>query len=264
MYRLRAKVEIAPPRRACGVAALGRRRRLRAWPMTTRGSPALGTRAWCRRCRRRWRRTTATIWRTGWRWACRRAPISAGQDVRAGRRTWTNCTAVRFRQGLLCRPGTDGADEASRHRAQAAVAGRMPTARPARGRHARSKPTAARIGTITSTYGRARLRADPARPAGGGRRRGAASGGEQVRDCQTVMACRLTGSGIGADYASSSRENIMLHHVSVGVSRCGARRKILRSGAEGAGLQARDWDFCPAPSPMAKHGSAAILDRPAA
>ena len=83
----------------------------------------------------------------------------------------------RLRQGLLCRPGTDRAHEASRHRAQAAAGRRR---RPRRPRRAAVELRAGGhdIGEIVSAYGAARLRAGAPRPAGrsGGAPRSTADG----------------------------------------------------------------------------------------
>ena len=76
-----------------------------------------------------------------------------GSDVRARCRS-RGTPRRRFREGLLCRPGADGAHEASRHGTQAPAAGRDGRwRRPARSPERRSLPAARRIGEIVSTHG---------------------------------------------------------------------------------------------------------------
>ena len=77
------------------------------------------------------------------------------QDLRAG--CGTGRTARRLlRQGLLCRPGIDGADETSRHRAQTHSRGAGRDARCRR--RAQIAGDGVEIGEIISTYGRKALR----------------------------------------------------------------------------------------------------------
>ena len=158
MYRLRAKIEIAlRPQLSVYVGltrTAGRTRHHLADPrLAALGPRSIGAAAEMPRF-------------SGWPRAlsCRAAGAGrAGrqrfrqrQDIRAG--CGAGRTARRrLRQGLLCRPGTDRADEASRHGAQAHSRRAGATA-PCRRQAPRLPADGTEVGEIISTYGRKDLR----------------------------------------------------------------------------------------------------------